>query len=66
MKWNALKEIMDQEYADFCLFEIGGLDVNLVNLLCHSVKQILVESFLQRQIQVKNLMKLSDLLILWL
>lgn len=64
MKWNALEEIMDEEYANFCLFEIGGFDVNLVNLLCHSVKQILVESFLQGQIQVKNLMKLSDLLIL--
>jgi len=46
MQWNALKEIMDQEYADFCLLEVGGFDVNLVNLLRHSILQILVESFL--------------------
>ena len=46
MQRNAFEEIMDQEYADLCLFEVGGFDVNLVNLLRHSILQILVESFL--------------------
>ena len=66
MQWNTLEEIMDKEDADFSLFEVGGFDVNLVNLLRHSIKQIGVKSFLQGQIQVKNLMKLPYLIILCL